>query len=69
MKSPYLETDATRIGLGAGILQTREGTRCSIDKAPDNSILRSITFASKSMSAIEKRYSGIEREALGILHG
>ena len=51
------------------LLQTRNGTSCPIDKAPDNSILRSITFASKSLSSIGKRYRSIEREALGILHG
>ena len=32
----YLETDASGIGLGAALLQTRDGTR---DTAPDNSIL------------------------------
>ena len=34
-----------------------------------NSILRPITFARKSLSRVERRYSNIEREALGILHG
>ena len=37
--------------------------------APDNSILRPITFASKRLSHAEKRYNNIERETLGILHG
>ena len=30
---------------------------------------RPIVFASKSMSSVERRYSNIEREVLGILHG
>ena len=37
--------------------------------ASDNSILKAIKFASKSLSSAEKRYSNIEREAIGILHG
>ena len=64
----YLETDASGIRLRAALLQTRSGTSCQRDKAPDNSILRPIAFASKSLSNAERRYSNIEREALGILH-
>ena len=64
----YLETDASGVGLGAALLQTRSGTSCPQDKASDNSTLRPITFASKSLSSAERRYSKIEREALGILH-
>ena len=37
--------------------------------APDNSILRPIAFARKSLSITEKRYSNIEREVPGTLHG
>ena len=69
MKPLYIETDASGVGLGASILQTREGMSCLRDEAPDNSILRPIIFIRKSLSAAEKRYSYIEREALGILHG
>ena len=36
---------------------------------PDNAILCPIAFASKSLTGTEHRYSNIEREALGILHG
>ena len=64
----YLETDASGVGLGAALLQTRSGTSCPRDKALDNSILRPSTFASKSLSSAERRYSNIERKALGILH-
>ena len=37
--------------------------------APDNTILCSIAFASKSLTGAEWRYSNIKHEALGILHG
>ena len=56
------------IRLKAGLLQTRSGTSFPRDKAPDNSILRPIAFASNRLSSAERRYSNIEREALGTLH-
>ena len=65
----YMETDVSGTRLGAALLQTRKGASCPTDKAPDNSILRPIVFATKSLSSAERRYSNIEREALGILHG
>ena len=68
----YLETDASRVGLGAALLQTQEmqeGTTCQIDMVPDNRILHPIAFASKRLTGTRHRYSNIEREALGILHG
>ena len=65
----YLETDASGEEVGAGLLQTRNSTIYPRDMAPDNKILRPITFASKSLSSAEKRYGNIEGEALGILHG
>ena len=60
-KSLYLETDASRIGLGTILLQTRNGTTSPKDIALDNTILRPITFASKSLTSAECRYSNIER--------
>ena len=45
------------------------GTNCPKDTAPDNTILCPIVFVSKSLSGAERRYSNIEHEALGILHG
>ena len=65
----YLETDASRVGIGAALLQTWEGTICQKDMVPDNTILYPIALASKSLTGTECRYSNIEREALGILHG
>ena len=65
----YLETDASRVGLDAALLQTWEGKTCQKDMVLDNTILHPIAFASKSLMDAECRYSNIEREALGILHG
>ena len=36
---------------------------------PDNSILRPATFSRKASPGQKKKYSNIEREALGILYG
>ena len=63
---PYLETDAS--GIRAALLQTRNGWSYPRDIAPDNSIPRPIKSTSKSLSSAEKRYSSIEKKALGILH-
>ena len=68
-KPLYLETDASGIGLGAALLQLRDNTNCPKDTAPDNTILCPIAFASRSLTGAEQRYSNIECEALGILHG
>ena len=64
-----IETDTSGVGLGAALLQTKDNMNCHRDKVPDTSILRPIAFASKSLTGAEKRYSNIEREALGILYG
>ena len=64
----YLETDASEIRLRAALLQTISGTSFPRYNAPDNSTLRPITFASKSMSIAKIRCSNIEGEAQGILH-
>ena len=64
-----LGTDASGVRLVAALLQTQEGTTCQTDMVPDNIILHPIAFASKSLTGAECRYSHIEREALGILHG
>ena len=69
IKPLYLETDASGIGLGAALLQTWRGTTCQNDTVSDNPILHPIAFASKSLTGTEHRYSNIERDALGILHG
>ena len=68
-KPLYLETDASRIGLEAALLQLCNDTNCQKGTAPDNTILHPITFASKSLTGAEWRYSNIECKALGILLG
>ena len=68
-KPLYLETDSSRVGLGAALLQTWEGTSCQKDTVPDNTILCQVAFASKSLTGTENRYGNIEREVLGILQG
>ena len=65
----YLETDASGIGLGAALLQICDNTVCQMGVAPQNITLHPIAFASKSLTGVEKRYSNIEHETLGILHG
>ena len=64
----YTEAHACVVRLGAVLLQARSGTSCPSVEAPDNNILRPIALMSKSPSSAEKRYSNIEREALGILY-
>ena len=68
-KPLYLETDASGLGLGAALLQTWEGAAYQKDTVPYNTILCPIPFTSKSLTGTEHRYSNIEREALGIVHG
>ena len=68
-KPLYLETDASRVGLGAALLQTWEGTTCQKDIVLYNTILHPIAFASKTLTGSEHRYSNIARETLAILHG
>ena len=49
-KPLYIQTDEPGVGLGAALLQTRRSTSCLREEASDNSILRPIAFASKSLS-------------------
>ena len=48
---------------------TRDNMSCHRGEVPDSSILRPIAFTSKILTEAGKRYSNIEREALGILYG
>ena len=53
-KPLYLETDASRVGLGAALLQLHEGTLCQKDIVSDNTICHPIVFASKSLTGAEQ---------------
>ena len=53
-KPLYRETDASGVGLGAALLQTRSNTNCPKDEAPDNSILTPIAFARSSLTGVKK---------------
>ena len=68
-KPLYLETDASDVSLRAALIQLRDDMGCQKDTAPDNTSLHPIAFVSKSLTGAEQRYSNIEHEALGILHG
>ena len=68
IKPLCLETDICRVGLGAALLQMPKGTTCQKDITPDNTILCPITFATKSLTGAELKYSNTEKETLGILH-
>ena len=68
-KPLYSETDASGVGLGAALLQLHNNTVCQKGIVPDNITLHPIAFASKSLTAAEWRYTNIEHEVLGILHG
>ena len=59
LKQAELYIDASRVSLGAILSQTTAGdNRRTI-----------LAYASRSLTAVETRYSQIEREALGILYG
>ena len=68
-KSLYLETDASDIVQGAGLIQVRDSLNFRQDEVPGNTELCPIPFANKSLSCAEWQYSNIEQEAFGILHG
>ena len=53
-KPLYIETDASEVGLGAALLQTRSNTNCHRGDMLDNSLLRPIVFSSKSLTGAEK---------------
>ena len=53
-KTLCLKTDSSGVGLRAGPIQTRIGTMYPRDVASDNTIMKLIAFAHKSLSATEK---------------
>ena len=65
----FIECDASKKGIGAVMLQpdpSVENTSIGeVDSIPTN--LRPVSFASKTLSGAESRYSNIERELLGVV--
>ena len=68
-KELFLETDASGVGLGAALLQLRDNATWQQGTALDITMLWPIVFTSKSLTGTENRYSNIEHEVLGIIHG
>ena len=69
----FLETDASGMGIEAGLLQARDCLSFQWDEMPDNSALCHIAFACKSLTSAEQdtTYKGehsISLCFLGILH-
>ena len=56
----YLEIDASGVGLGAALLQLCDDTAFQRDVVPENTSLRPIIIASKSLTGTEWRYSNIK---------
>ena len=69
MEQLYLETDSSSVGLGTCLLQAMDGLQFPRKEAPNNTVLLSIVFTSKSMTNAETHYSNTEREVLSIIHG
>ena len=59
-KLPYLETDASEVGLGVALLQLHDNIACQKYMAPDNTNLHPTAFVSKSLTGAKWRYSNIE---------
>ena len=57
---PYLETDMSGVGLGAGLLQIREGMTFSCTEARGYTTLYPIAFSIKRLSSADTRYSNIK---------
>ena len=49
-----VETDVSRVRLGAALLQTRNGTSFPTDKTPDNSILRPLPLQARACQVQKK---------------
>ena len=62
----YLETNASGVGLGEGILWVTDGIQFPKDVTPDNTALCPVAFLSKILTSADTRYSNTEMEALWI---
>ena len=67
-KPLFLEMEASGVGVGAALLQTRSGNSCPRDKVPATGHTDPWHLWARACEAWE-RYSNIEREVVGILYG
>ena len=63
-KPLHLETDASGIGLGAGLLQVRDGLNCRSDDILNDTALHPIAFVSRGLSSVEEKYSKLSKRCL-----
>ena len=72
-KSLFIETDTSKVGLGAVLLQMDDKEHVYEEYLTDDTLPKTfqfqpVAYASKSLTSTEQNYSNIEREALCILH-
>ena len=53
MEQLYLETDASDVGLGASVLQVRDGMQFPRKEALDSAVLWPIAFSRKGLTSAE----------------
>ena len=53
-KPLYLETGASGVNLGTGLLKARDGMNYGCDDVPDNATLHPIAFASKTYQVLSE---------------
>ena len=69
MSDLYLATDATEYGLGAVLFHKDLANLGKYGIRFDEPGERVISYASRTLSAAERNYSQVEKEALGIIFG
>ena len=57
VRSLNLETNASSISFGVGLLQVRHGMNCGCDETSDNEIPHPSAFINKNLSSVEWCYS------------
>ena len=72
-KSLFIETHASKVGLGVALLQMDDKEHVYEEDLTDDTLpktfqFQAVAYASKSLPSTEQNYSKIEREAFGVLH-